>query len=301
MRTGGKRAVTFLEIVIAVSILVIALIPLFGMMSRQTVETDKNASEAFAINKASEILNTIIDNVPFAAIRQGNPGYIKISDLKGDKNYSKYDSRWAKKIVNVLFPGSKKDSSGYKCQTVISDARGIHYQIHLRVEDVVSVKKGKPETQKVGTRFPDGKPSEFREAKELTFSFLKNPALIDDGNWIQDYAEEDSSSKPSNELELESGNRGVSVSPQNIYQDEGYQGLPVTAPKFKNPTAIRYCQRGVATPVPYDVSDDFKYCTMKKLLVQIQWNLDKQYFKTPEVNKGRVQRIHLMTLKGDLD
>jgi hypothetical protein len=301
MRTGGKRAVTFLEIVIAVSILVIALIPLFGMMSRQTVETDMNASEAFAINKASEILNTIIDNMPFATIRQGNPGYIKVSDLKGNKDYAKHDSRWAKKMVKILFPGSKKDSSGYKCQTVISDARGIHYLVHLRVEDVSSVTKAKAQTQKIGERFPDGKPSEFREAKELTFSFLKNPGLIDDGNWIQDYAEKDSSPKPSNELELESGNRGVSVSPTNIYLDEGYQGLPVTTPKFKNPTAVRYYQRGVTTPVPYEVSDDFKYCTMKKLLVQIQWNLEQKYFKTPEVDKGRVQRIHLMTLKGDLD
>jgi hypothetical protein len=40
---------------------------------------------------------------------------------------------------------------------------------------------------------------------------------------------------------------------------------------------------------------------MKKLLVQVQWNLEQKYFKTPEESKGRVQRVHLMTIKGDID
>ena len=43
-----KKAITFLEIIIAASVMAIAMIPIFGMLSRQTVETDKNAAEAFA-------------------------------------------------------------------------------------------------------------------------------------------------------------------------------------------------------------------------------------------------------------
>ncbi|EKD81603.1 MAG: hypothetical protein ACD_39C01728G0002, partial [uncultured bacterium] len=104
----NRRAVTFIEIVIAVGILAVAMIPLFGLMSRQTVDTDRNASQAFAMNKASEILNTILDNVPFAALRQGNPGFIKVDDLSGRAKYQRYNEDWARKIMPVLFQGSEK-------------------------------------------------------------------------------------------------------------------------------------------------------------------------------------------------
>jgi hypothetical protein len=57
----------------------------------------------------------------------------------------------------------------------------------------------------------------------------------------------------------------------------------------------------ITSKVPYDASEQFAWCTMKKILVQVQWNLDQKFFKTPETNEGRVQRVHLMTLKGDID
>ena len=68
-----KKAITFLEILIAAVVMAIAMIPVFGMLSRQTVETDKNVTQAFAINKATEILNFLLDNVSIVAIREGNP------------------------------------------------------------------------------------------------------------------------------------------------------------------------------------------------------------------------------------
>jgi len=98
----NRRAVTFIEIVIAVGILAVAMIPLFGLISRQTVDTDRNASQAFAMNKASEILNTLLDNVPFAALRQGNPGFIRVDDLAGKSKFRRFNEDWARKMVPVL-------------------------------------------------------------------------------------------------------------------------------------------------------------------------------------------------------
>lgn len=302
MKLLNRRAVTFIEIVIAVAILAVALIPLFGLMSRQTVETDKNASQAFAINKASEILNTVLDSVPFVALRQGNPGFIRTDDLSGKSQFSKYNDNWARKLVPILFEGSQKESTGWPCKGIISDSRGIHYLVHLRVEDVVSEKKlPKSEKIRIGTSFPSGKPGEFDESPEMAFTFLRNPALLSDGSWSQEYAEDkNDTSKPLSELDLSSG-KGVAESPVNIYLDQGMEGLPADDPRFIDPTAERYTSKMVSEKVPYEASEKFAWCTMKKLLVQVQWNLDQRFFNNPETTEGRVQRIHLMTIKADID
>jgi hypothetical protein len=302
MQLLNRRAITFLEIVIAVAILAVALIPLFGLMSRQTVETDKNASQAFAINKASEVLDTILDSVPFAALRQGNPGYIRTDDIAGIARFSRYNDNWARKLVPILFEGSQKESAGWPCRGIISDARGILDLVHLRVEDVISEKKPpRSEKLKIGSAFPEGKPADFGESAEMSFAFLRNPALLSDGNWIQEYSEDrNDSSKPFSELDLASG-KGVAESPVNIYLDQGMEALAPDDPGFVDPIAERYTQKMVSGKVSYEASDKFAWCSMKKLLVQIQWNLDQKFFNNPETSEGRVQRIHLMTIKADID
>lgn len=298
-----RKAITFLEIVIAVSIIVVAMIPIFGLMSKETVETDKNASEAFAANKASEILNAALDNIPFVTLRQGNPGFLRVDDINSKTfNSSKFSDTWAKGLIKMLFGHNNKESAGYPCRGIITDARGIHYLVHLRVEDVFSdVKLPTPEKIRIGNAFPESKPADFNESKEFTFSFLKNPALISDGSWIVDYAENDEETgKPLTELDLGSG-RGVAEPSQNIYLDQGMEGAPAAAPRFMNPTAARYTQKMITEKVPYPADEKFGWCTMKKLVVQVQWNLDQKYFKTPEETAGRMQKIHLMTIKGDID
>lgn len=296
----NRRAVTFIEIVIAVGILAVALIPLFGLISRQTVDTDRNASKAFAMNKASEILNTILDNVPFAALRQGNPGFIRVDDLGGKSKYRRYNEDWARKMLPVLFQGSEKQGSGWPCRGIVTDSRGIHYLVHLRVEDVVSEQKPpRPQRIKIGSGFPDSSPGSFDEINDMTFSYLRNPALLFDGSWMQEY-QRDSSQRPFAEIDLGSG-RGVSESPQNIYQDEGMEICGPNEPRYLDPTAERYTARMVAGKVPYDAPEKYGWCVMKKLLIQVQWNLDQQNFQNPEATDGRIQRLHLVTVKGDID
>jgi hypothetical protein len=299
-----RRAITFLEIVIAVSILVVAMIPIFGLMSKETVETDKNASEAFAINKASEILNAVLDNIPFVTLRQGNPAFLRIDDIDSKTFESgKFNDAWAKGLMKMLFGHNNKETAGYPCRGIVTDSRGIHYLIHLRVEDVASdVKLPTPEKLRIGTDFPAGKPSDFKETKEFTFTYLKNPALLSDGSWIVNYAEnEDEAGKPLTELDLAPGSRGIAEPNYNIYLDQGMNGADPVAPRYINPTAARYTQKMITEKVPYTADDKFAWCTMKKVVVQIQWNLEQKYFKTPEQTEGRVQRIHLMTIKGDID
>ncbi len=295
-----RKGVTFLEIVVAVAIMAVAMIPLFGLMTGSTVDTERNASQAFAINKATEILNTLIDSVPFAAVRQGNPGFLRSDDLKGSE-FKQYNAAWAKKLAKMLFPGSNKEGSGYPCRGIITDARGIHYLVHLKVEDVPSVgNSSKPDKVKIGSGFPDGKPANFSESKNLTFAYLKNPDIISDGEWCQTYKTLTEGGKPVHELDLGNGSTGVAEPPDNVYLDEGTSGLSPDAPRFVNPTGVRYTQQIVTEKLPYDAPEEFAHCCMKRLIVQIQWNLDKKLFTKPEENSANTQRIHLMTIKGDI-
>lgn len=297
----NRRAITFLEIVVAVAILAVAMIPMFGLMSRGAVESDRNASQAFAINKATEVLNTLLDNVPFAAIRQGNPGYIRSDDISKLDRYSNYPDAWAQRMVGLMFPGTSREGAGWVCRGVVSDARGIHYLVHLKVEDVPSVQQAqRPETQKIGSAFPDGAPLPFSQVNEVTFSFLRNPSILSDGDWLVDYATDiNEPGKPLTEAELSPN--AVAEAPGNIYLDQSGDGSSTGADGFVDPTAARYTARMITSKVPYQAPDDQAHVPVKKLLVQIQWNLDQRYFATPETSEGQVQRIHLMTIKGGID
>ncbi|MBQ3644562.1 MAG: hypothetical protein II961_08200 [Candidatus Riflebacteria bacterium] len=296
-----KKAISFLEIIIAVSVMAIAMIPIFGMLSRQTVETDKNASQAFAINKATEVLNTILDNVSFVAIREGNPGYIRVDDLPKNDKYSELDDSWARKMASMLFNSTSKEANGYPCRGIVTDSKGISYLIHLRVEDVVSTTKhSKPERMKIGGGFPDVPPDDFNEQSEINFSFLKNPTILSSPEWTQTFAETpDETGKPFTELELL---KGVSESQVNFYTDEILNLLKGnTKYGYVNPTAERYTARMVMSKVPYKVEENMSWCPFKRLIIQVQWNLEPNYYSDPENPKGNTQRIHLIAIKGDID
>lgn len=296
-----KKAITFLEIIIAVTVMAIAMIPLFGMLSRQTVETDKNASQAFAINKATEVLNALLDNISFVALREGNPGYIRVDDLDSDK-FSDLNDAWAKKMATMLFNSDKKEANGYPCRGIIKDSKGISYLIHLRVEDVVSTTKhSKPERMKIGEDYPSTNPLEFPEQAEVAFTFLKNPSLISSSEFSQDFAEDsEETGKPLTELEI--GGNGVSESPKNFYKDEGLESLKnATKYGFINPTAERYTAKMVMSRLPYQTDDAFAWCPFKRLIVQVQWNIEPHYYSEPENENGNIQRVHLMAIKGDID
>ena len=208
----------------------------------------------------------------------------------------------------MLFPNSKNDGGGWTCRGTVTDSRGITYLIHLKVEDAPAPQAGTPEKQLIGTSYPGGSPTDFAPRKDFTFSFLKNPAIISDGEWIANYRRtikhctggtcsiEDQ--YPLSELELDNG---VAEAKVNVYQDEGTGSLGAKAARFKNPTAVRYAQHTVVNKLPYNTQEPFSHTSMKILVVQLQWNLDQKYFGSPEKQTGRMQKVHLITMKGDID
>lgn len=314
-KVGTPRGLTFIEIVVAVAILAIAMLPLFSMMSKGASDTDITASQAFALNKATETLNAILDNVPFETLRQGNPATLRADDLSGIPEYARFDETWCRKMAEMLFPGTTKDSGGYRCRGVVTDPRGISYQLWLRVEDVAAPPAPanlQPESLAIGTAFdgqdPARLPVDFPAKGEFTFTFLKNPGVLSHPNFVEKYhifrgVGAVNPQKPRWELECRGNNTNdVSEPPINVYLDQVPPGgaADPNAPTYGNPTASRYTQRMASEKVNYTSDDNFAYCTMKKLIVEVQWNMEKTLYNKPEVSSGQTQRVHLMTLKGDI-
>lgn len=300
---------TLIEIILAMAILAATMVPIFFFMSKGATDTDFNASRVFAIGRASEILNAMLDNVPFQALRGGIPGYIKVEDLATTDGYEKFDDAWATKFVNTVFPGSEKTAAGWPCQCTVSDPRGIHYKITLRVEDIASPDASageKPPLKKIGSDYPTKAPKDFPPigTGELTFSFLKNPAKLLSQSWHQlVYLPNPIGMLPKvNEYRFESELPGkVAENHENFYLDEGYDKYQADAFRFADPTATRLTQRMAKNLVSYTADENFKYCGMKRLIIEVQWNTEKPNMKTPDKPGTGMRRIHLITLKADID
>ena len=299
-----KKAITLLEIIIAVTVMAVAMVPIFGMLSRQTVETDKNASQAFAINKASEVLNTLLDNVSFVAIREGNPGFIRVDDLQSvDKYKDELTLSWAKQISTHLFNNPTEDSNGYRCRGIVTDSRGVSYLVHLKVEVVPStVRLNKPERIQIGPNYTGDpldveEPKEFVNQKEVNFTFLKNPSILTSSKWLRDFAETpEETGKPFTELEIPGG---VNEPNEIFYKDQASGNSAKYI--YENPTAERYTAKMVMSKVPYETDDNMAWCPFKKLIIQVQWCTEPKYYSDPENPKGNIQRVHLIAIKGDID
>lgn len=304
-----QRAFTLVEIVLAMAIMAATMVPIFFFMSKGATETDFNVSRMFATSRASEVLNAMLDNVPFQALRAGIPAYIKVEDLAGVKGYEKYDEDWAEKFVNTVFPGSVKNSAGFPCQCVVTDPRGMHYKITLRVEDIVSPEASageKPPLQKIGDEYPVKPPTEFSPIStgEVTFSYLKNPARLQSQAWHKTiYLPNPIGMLPmANQYRFESElPKKVSENFENFYLDDGYAGIHPNAPRFVNPTATRLTQRMAKSEVSYTKDDKFRYCGLKRLIIEIQWNVENAHMKDPEKTGPGLKRIHLMTIKADIN
>ncbi len=305
----SNRAFTMLEIILAMAILAITMVPIFFFMSKGASDTDINASRTFAISRASEALNAMLDNVPFQALRAGVPGFIRVDDLAGVGGYDRFDEAWATKFANTVFPGSEKTAAGWPCQCIISDPRGQHYKITLRVEDIVSPtasKDAKVEMKKIGTGYPDSPPSDFSEfpTGEPTFAFLKNPAKLMSQAWHQiTYLPNPTGMSPSaTSFRWETGLPGqVSHNHENFYLDEGYDKYHADAFRFIDPTAARLTQKLAKSEIHYTNDENFKYCGLKRLIIEVQWNFEKPFLKTPDQTGTGMKRIHLITIKADVD
>lgn len=268
MQSNNSRKTKIYILIVFIAVL-IASLPLIRLLFSLSKEKIDEANEDFAAQKASEILTSVVNNIPFAVLKSGNPAYLQISETTKQAKYVRYNAKWAKDTIESIFC-SKVDETAdkYICSGTIQNGSGTKYLVQLKVEDVLVSNPADAVGQVyIGKTYPSTPPNEFPKNQKLTFAFIKDPLLFSNGTWLQSYVPKRSDGQPFLELDLP---QKTAVSPQDLYTSED----------FLNPVAERKYPK-------LENSD----CLLKKLILQMQW------FDTD----GKPMYFHLITVKGELD
>jgi len=130
----AARGITLLEILGAMLILAVAFIPIIGVISSGSADTDVTNSYIFAQTTARNILNTVLDNVPFQSIRVSSANVADIGDSNSEPNVGeiikipKYEDSVASFLEMIGNPGGD-----YFARGQLVDERNTQYKIKLFV------------------------------------------------------------------------------------------------------------------------------------------------------------------------
>lgn len=113
----NKKGVTLMEIMLALIILALTFIPLIATIGGSVKDTDVINSYIFAQTTARNILDALLDDVPFNSIKTSS------DDIAELVNYKSYDISIFKEMMGV--------TSSNKAQGTIIDERGISYKITI--------------------------------------------------------------------------------------------------------------------------------------------------------------------------
>lgn len=134
-RKRDRLGFTFIEVMIAVLILAALLLPVYQFMNSAVRETERFYAEAVAISQAKFIMDTLMFQIPWRAIRAGNPA--RFEDPKAVPA--------VQAILNALMP--RLFGSGYEGGTpgsyvgdgLLTDKKGFLYRIRLKCVDLDEV------------------------------------------------------------------------------------------------------------------------------------------------------------------
>jgi hypothetical protein len=134
--------ITLIEILAGMFILALAFIPVVGVISTGSADTDVTNSYVFAQTTARNVLDTLLDNVPFDAIRVAPALVADIGDTNGESNVGQLftlsgPNQPAFDVASYLAllgnPGGDTFARGE-----LVDERGIRYKIKLFVFPIPS-------------------------------------------------------------------------------------------------------------------------------------------------------------------
>lgn len=127
------KGVTLLEILTAMLILAFAFIPIFGVISTGTADSDVTNSYISAQTIARNVLDTALDSVPFESIQVNSGAITDIGETNAESNVGRmidvpgYDER------TFLAQLGNATSTDMSTRGEIVDERGIRYKVKLFV------------------------------------------------------------------------------------------------------------------------------------------------------------------------
>lgn len=132
---ASRKGVTLLEIMAALLILAFAFIPIFGMIGTSAKDTDISESYIFAQTRARNILDSILDDVPFFALRVAGGAVADIGDTNNEPNVGEmFDTTNPDYQVAsfIRFIGNDPTVDRFTRGELV-DERGIRYKVKIFV------------------------------------------------------------------------------------------------------------------------------------------------------------------------
>lgn len=233
---SNNKGVSLIEIMAAVFILAVAFLPIIGVLSGSASDTDVANARAFAQTQARNILDTLLEDVPFNSFLDSDGS---VSSLDGSISFDnvarivEYEDSSFEPSSFLRMLGNADAVSGDPVDSyargVLRDERGIEYSVWLFVFPIPAI---------------EGPPS---VDDEVVFTWLPRPLFetqtdgAGSNNWYR-YGEDDLYVKPGAHTPYDETNIAhPDLRRRNLYQ----LGAPV------------------------GTSGD--HCMMKKVLLKIEW------------------------------
>ena len=231
--TKNKKAVTLMEIMLAVIILAFTFLPIISTIGTSMKDTDVTNSYVFAQATARNILDYVLDELPFNSITSAND---KVGILQEYNYYDiskrseeKYDDDKLKKFRELI--GSDDNNMSGK----LKDERGTEYNIILYVFPITA-------NAKVAT-----------SSSEMLFTYLPRPEFEKNTKWFRFLTNpETASDKDKKDAAY-------------IFEDfasSPYKFVPFPQKRIENAFSIGAIN---------NTSTGNGYCVMKKIVLSITW------------------------------
>jgi type II secretory pathway pseudopilin PulG len=134
----GKRGVSLIEIMFAMGILALALVPIMGVMQSGQNQSVRDESEVEATEAANRIMTTLMNDIPFICLLPGGSNQFTNQGLVDGYNADSLNKAAAGGSIIIDHPGTVKDESTYNTELLYAnnkssyrDDRGITYIISV--------------------------------------------------------------------------------------------------------------------------------------------------------------------------
>ncbi|MGM0600302.1 MAG: type IV pilus modification PilV family protein [Candidatus Rifleibacteriota bacterium] len=232
----ARRGVTLLEIITALLILAFAFLPLIGILGDSSSNSDVANSVSFAQTAARNILDTLLDEVPFYAIRKADGAVSDLDGANAEENVGEVFTLTDPAFDKTSFLAQLGNTSGADdyARGTLTDERNLDYKTKLFV-------------------FPITVSNPVDYANEMAFSCLPRPI----------YENQVDGSGQNNWYTYDSAYMNPDPSIRSPYEDA--DGSKVVQP----PTILGGAYELGAEQGATGAGNN--YCVMKKILLKITW------------------------------
>ncbi len=137
----NRLAITFVEVMVAVLLLATILLPVFNFLTNSVKETERIYVEVMAISHAKQIMDTILFQIPWRALREGNPctfaDPLEDDPVKKDYPEVKGAVEFMRDIIPQIFrEGCELDGKHFKGDGLYKTDKGFWIRARVKVVDL---------------------------------------------------------------------------------------------------------------------------------------------------------------------